>query len=251
MRIATNTHKYVTLTTTDTVLLSSSIIPGNESPIATLKDNLFRRDAQVITYKDLEIHASGHGNRDELAWIHKQVKYRFFMPVHGEHHMLKMHRNLAMELGTPKENIVVPDNGNIIELYDNGTKIRVRAEKAPSDIVTVDGFSIGDIQDVVIKDRQLLSEDGIFIVVIALNPRNGKLRKSPDIISRGFVYLRESQHLLQESRKIVSRVVEKNTKNARPINFDHVKTEVTDQVRKYLLQKTAKRPLVIPVILGV
>ena len=251
MRIATKTHKYVTLTKTDTVLLSSSVIPGNQSSVDKLKDNLYRQDAKVITYYDMDIHAGGHGNRDELAWIHKQVDYKFFMPVHGRHFMVKIHSELAQEMGTPEENIVVPDNGSIVEIYDNGKKIRKRKEKAASEVVTVDGFSIGDLQDVVIRDRQLLSEDGIFIVVIAINPRNGKLRKSPDIISRGFVYLRESQDLLQEARKIINKVIAKNTKNARPINFDGLKADITDNTRKFLLQQTAKRPLVIPVILGI
>lgn len=132
------------------------------------------------------------------------------------------------------------DNGMVIEVKDGGNKIVVLKEKATSGMMMVDGFSIGDIQDVVIRDRQLLAEDGIFIIVATINARTGKLRKSPDIISRGFVYLRESQELLQQTRLIIKKVVEESTINMYPINFDYIKTNITDSVRKFLLQQTAK-----------
>jgi len=253
MRIATKAHKSIRMSERDTVLLSSSVIPGNENSVQKLKDNIARNGAKIIHYRtsDIFIHGSGHGNREEIKWLHKKVKPKFFMPIHGTHYMLRMHAQLAEELGMSKENIVVPDNGTIVEIRDGGTKlVRLDAE-APSDIVAVDGFSIGNMQDVVIRDRQMLSEDGIFIVVVALNTRTGKLRKSPDIISRGFVYLRESQNLLQESRLLIKKTVEDSTKSMHPVNFDYLKTEITDQVRKFLLQKTDKKPVVIPVILGI
>lgn len=250
MRISNKTHRDIRLRNDDTVLLSSSVIPGNEYSITKLKDNLYRSGAKIITYYDADVHASGHGNRGELEWIHKQVNYKFFMPVHGHHYMLRIHEELAESLGTPKGNVIVPDNGSIVEIQDGGKKFVKTKFEAPSDIVMVDGFHIGDMQDVVIRDRQLLAEDGIFIIVVALNPRSGKLRKSPDIISRGFVYLRESQELLSESRDIIKKVVDSNSKQ-RPINFDQLKSEITDHVRKFLLQETDKRPLVIPVIIGV
>ena len=251
MRIATKTHKYIKLNDKDTVLLSSSIIPGNDNSVAKLKDNLYRQEARIITYLESEVHASGHGNREELAWIHKQVKYKYFMPAHGHHYMLRMHADLSQSLGTPKENIVVPDNGSIIEIQDGGKKLVHRKEKAPSDISTVDGFEVGEIQEAVIRDRQMLAEDGMFIVVVSLNPRNGKLRKSPDIISRGFVYLRESKDLLKDTRNLIKRTIETSAKDMNPINFDYLKDSVTDDVRRYLYKKTAKSPLVIPVIIGI
>ncbi len=253
MRIANKTHKYVRMGERDTVLLSSSVIPGNENSVQKLKDNIARNGAKIIHYRTSEvfIHGSGHGNREEIKWLHRKIKPKFFMPIHGSHYMLRMHAQLAEEMGMPKENIVVPNNGTIAEVTEKGTKLVIREETAPSDLVAVDGFSIGNMQDVVIRDRQLLSEDGIFIIVIALNTRTGKLRKSPDIISRGFVYLRESQNLLQESRLLIKKTVENTTKTMRPVNFDYLKAEVTDQVRKFLIQKTDKKPLVIPVILGI
>src|SRR3989344_5717930 len=219
--------------------------------IIKLKDNLYRSPAKIVTYLDSDIHASGHGNKDELRWIHQQVKYRFFIPVHGNHYMLRQHAEMSTTLGTPKENVIVPDNGSIIEITENGTKIGVLKEKAPNSLVLVDGFAIGDAQEVVIRDRQLLAEDGMFVIIASLNIKTGKLRKSPDIIYRGFVYLRESQDLLQQTRMIIKRTIEKSSVGLNPINFDFVKGNVTDAVEKFLFQKTNKRPIVIPVILGV
>ncbi len=250
-RIANKTHKYITLNKSDTVIFSSSVIPGNERSITKLKDSLYRQEAHIITYTDSAVHASGHGNRDELGWIHQQIKYRFFMPLHGHHFMLRIHAELAETLGTPKENIVIPDNGSIIEISENGTKIAVRKEKAPSGSIMVDGFSVGEHQKVVIRDRQTLAEDGIFVIVVSVNPRTGKLRKSPDIISRGFVYLKEQQELISGARTLVTKTVEKTTHGMQPINFDIVKTVVTDDVRRFLFQKTGKSPIVIPVVIGV
>lgn len=250
MRMANKTHKQIKLNKTDTIILSSSVIPGNEKAITKLKDNLYRHDARIITYLDSDVHASGHGKRGELEWIHKQIPYKFFMPVHGHHYMLKMHAELAHTLGTPVENIIVPDNGSVVEIPPDGSKISVLKEKAPSDDMMVEGFTIGDIQEVVIRDRKLLAEDGMFVIIATINARTGKLRKSPDIISRGFVYLRESQDLLQQARLIIKKTVESATEGMNPINFDYVKQNVTDAISRFLFQKTAKKPIVIPVILG-
>lgn len=251
MRMSNKSHKYIRLNSTDTIILSSSVIPGNERSITTLKDNLFRHDCHIITYLDSDVHTSGHGKRGELEWIHRQIPYKFFMPVHGHHFMLKMHAELAASLGTPRENILVPDNGSIIELFDEGRQIRKLKEKVPSSSMMVDGFSVGNIQEVVIRDRQMLAQDGMFVIIATVNSSNGKLRKSPDIISRGFVYLRESQDLLRQARFIIKKTIEDSTADMNPINFDFVKANVTDELSKFLFQETAKRPIVIPVILGI
>lgn len=250
-RIANKTHKHIRLRPSDTIVLSSSIIPTNYSAIVKLKDNLYRSDAHIITYLDSDVHASGHGNREELKWIHQHIDYKFFMPVHGYHYLLCQHAELAQSLGVPKENIVVPDNGSIIEIQNGGERIVKRKEKAPSGLVLVDGFSVGDVQDVVIRDRQLLAQDGMFVIIANVSITSGKLKKSPDIISRGFVYLRESQDLLQQTRLIIKKTVEDITVGMRPIDFELVKDRVTDNVTRFLMQKTAKRPIVIPVIIGV
>lgn len=251
MRMATKTHKYVTLRKEDTILLSSSIIPVNHSQVVRLKDKLYRSEAKIITYLDSDVHASGHGNRDELKWIHEHINYKYFVPVHGNHYMLRQHADMAAAIGVPPQNIIVPDNGSIIEISDGGNKLEVLPIKAPNEVVTVDGFSISDLQDVVIRDRQLLSEAGIFMIVASINTKTGRLKKSPDIISRGFVYLRESQDLLQETRNIIKRLIERNIQGKSQIDFEYLKKIVAEEVSKYLFQQTAKEPLVIPVILGV
>lgn len=250
-RMANKSHKQVTLTESDTILLSSSIIPGNEGDISKLKDNLYRSDAKIITYLDSDVHASGHGNREELKWIHQQIKYRYFIPVHGNHYMLKQHAEMSQSLGTPKENTIVPDNGSIIEFFDGGKSVRVRKEKAAAFDVTVDGFSVGDTQEYVIRDRKMLAQDGMFVAIVTIDNTNGKLRKSPDLISRGFVYLKENQELLRNVRNLIKKTVETNTEGQHPINFDAVKGVMGDAVAKYLYQKTNKQPLVIPVLLSV
>src|SRR5581483_309375 len=178
MRMATGQHKQVKLRKTDTILLSSSIIPTNYNAVIKLKDNLYRSEAKVITYLDSDIHASGHGNRDELKWIHEQIKYLFFVPLHGYHYFLRQHAELSMSLGTPRENVIVPDNGSVIEIFNEGKSIRVLKEKAPSNLVLVDGFAVGDVQEVVIRDRQMLAQDGMFIVFAIIDAQTGRLRKS-------------------------------------------------------------------------
>jgi ribonuclease J len=251
VRMADKSHKYIKLNKNDTILMSSSIIPGNERAITRLKDNLYRHDPKVITYLDAEVHASGHAYREEIKWVHNQVPYKFFMPVHGHHYMLKIHAELAESLGTPKDNIIVPDNGMIIEITDKGTKIKILKEKAASNTIMVDGFSIGGTQEMVLRDRKLLAEDGIVLVVASIDPRSGVLRKSPDIIARGFVYVKESQDLLAQTRLIIKKSIESNTKGMNPVNFDYIKDALTNDVRKFLFQQTAKSPMVIPVIIGV
>ncbi len=251
MRMSNKTHKYVRLERSDTIVLSSSVIPGNDRAVEKLKDNLFRHDAKIITYLDSDVHTSGHGKRGELEWVHKQIPYKYFMPVHGSHFRLKMHAELARQIGCPPENIIVPDNGSIIEIQDKGNRFVKLPEKAPSDDMVVEGLSIGDISEVVIRDRKMLAEDGIFVVIALINTRTGRLKKSPDIIARGFVYLRESQELLSEARNIIKKSIESTTVGMNPINFDYAKNAVTEDISRFLFQKTAKKPIVIPVILGV
>lgn len=252
MRMANKTHKYIKISKRDTVLLSSSIVPGNERSVQKLKDNLSRQGAYIIHYRIADVHSSGHANRDETAWIHKKIHPKFFMPVHGYHYMLRVHGEIAKEANGLTENeIIIPDNGMVVEIQDGGKKIVKIKEKAPSGIVMVDGFSVGDIQEVVIRDRQMLAQDGIFIIFAILNAQTGKLKKSPDIISRGFVYLRESQELLHQTRIVIKDTIDSSTKNMNPINVDYIKSNISEEVSKYLFHKTAKKPIVIPVLLAI
>ncbi len=251
MRMAMRSHKHFKINPKDTILLSSSVIPGNERAVQKLKDNLSRQGAHIIHNKIMDIHSSGHANRDETMWIHRKINPRFFIPIHGYHYMLRVHADIEHERGTPRENIVTPDNGSVIEIRDGGKKIVVLKEKAPASIRMVDGFSIGDIQEVVVRDRKTLAQDGMFVIIAMLNTKTGKLRKSPDIISRGFVYLRGSQELLNHTRLIIKKNVEKTASGMNPINFEHIRNTLTDEVERFLFEKTNKRPIVIPVIFGV
>ncbi|MAF59235.1 MAG: ribonuclease J [Candidatus Pacebacteria bacterium] len=249
-RIATGKHKFVKLTKRDTIVLSSSVIPGNELAVQRLKDNLYRHAGKIIHYRASDVHSTGHGNTGELIWINKKVGAKFFMPAYGYRSMTQSHANAVIESGFPEKNVVVADNGTIVDI-EKGEKMTVRKEMAPSNPMMVDGFSIGDVQDVVIRDRKNMSQDGMFVVIATINLKTGKLRKSPDIISRGFVYLRESQDLLQQTRLIIKKSIENSTNGMHPINFDFVKDNLTDEVANFLFQKTNKHPIVIPVLLGV
>ena len=250
MRIATMRHKFITLNDRDTIMLSSSVIPGNELSVQTLKDNLYRRGVHIIHYRASDVHSTGHGNSGELVWIRQQVNPTYLMPAYGYHSMLRCHAYANMEAGFPKEKIILADNGSVIDIK-NGVELNIHKEKVPSEIMMVDGFTVGTKQEVVLRDRQSLAEDGMFVIIATINTKTGTLRKSPDIISRGFVYLRENQQLLSEARVLIKRTVEKNTAQAHPIDLDFVKDEITEVVSGFLLQKTNKTPMVIPVLIGI
>ncbi len=251
-RAANKTNKKLVLRKGDRIILSASVVPGNERSVQAMKDGLSRQGVKIISYRtpgEDFVHATGHGNKEDIKWLHRKMHAKFFIPIHGNHYHLELHKELAMELGMPEDHIVVPDNGSIIEITHGGTKIGVRKEKAPSSPMMVDGFSVGDEQNVVIRDRQMLAEDGMFVVMAVINSQTGMLRKSPDIISRGFVYLKENQELLRQTRILTKRTIETYSKQMDPNNLENLKNTVAETVSKYLLQKTAKRPLVIPVIL--
>ena len=250
MRIATDKHKEIILTERDTVVLSSSVIPGNEIAVQKLKDNIYRKNVKVVNYRTTAVHSSGHGNAGELVWVHQAVKPKFLVPVHGHHYHLKSHMYAAVENGFKRENIVVPDNGTLIDIK-NGNELIVHKVKAPTEMVLVDGFTVGTRQEVVLRDRQSLAQDGMFVIIATVNTKTGALRKSPDIISRGFVYLRENQQLLSEARILIKRTVEKHTEKMNPIDLDYVKDELTNVMSGFLMQKTNKTPMVIPVLIGI
>lgn len=250
-RVANKTHKFIRLTPRDTILMSSSIVPGNERSVQNLKDKLSRQGAHLIHYKTSDVHSSGHANGDELIWIHRKIHPTFFIPVHGYHYMLRVHADLERKLGTPEENIIIPDNGMIIEIRNNGTTIETIKEKAPSEMIVVDGTSVGKIQDVVMRDRQTLAEDGMFVVIGVIDSHTHTLKKSPDLISRGFVYLKESQDLLYQTRLLTKKVIDDSLAHGGYTNLDQMKQDVAEATTKFLLQKTAKRPVIIPVIISV
>ncbi len=252
-RIAKKEHKHITLKKDDTVVLSSSVIPGNERAVQALKDKLSRQDAHIITIETSDVHASGHGYMEEAKWIHQHIKPKFFIPHHGHYYMMRIHTDVMHEsTGLPYENMQIPQgNSAVIEVRENGKKLIQLKEKVASTTRVVEGHKITDIQTTVMRDRKELSEEGIFVVVVTIDQRTGRLRKSPDIISRGFIYLRDSQDLLHQTRIIIKRSVEHITKGKRMIDTDRIKADIATQVQKYLMQQTHKRPIVIPVVVSV
>jgi len=264
-RAANKTHTKFALNKGDTIILSASIVPGNELQVQKMKDNLTRQGVRIITYRtggEDFVHATGHGNQEDIKWLHRKTHPKFFIPIHGWHSMLVRHKELAMEIGMSEENIIVPDNGSIIEISADGEKIIMRKEKAPSGVMMVDGTSVSDTQGVVIRDRVMLAQDGMFVIIALIDQKTGKLKKSPDLISRGFVYLKENQELLHQVRIIIKKSVEDSAAQTQKTfersngstgqnDFDNIKANLGENISKFLYQKTAKRPLVIPVILSV
>ena len=251
MRISNKTHKYVKLRKGDTVLLSSSVVPGNEKNVGKLKDNLARQGANILHYGVAEIHSSGHYHRGEIEFIHKAIKAKYLIPVHGSHYMLRVHEKIAKGLGIKPENIIVPDNGMVIEIRDEGKTFKALKTSASSNVVMVDGLGGSSLQEVVIRDRRMLSQDGMFVIIATIDTKTGKVKKSPDIISRGFVYLKESQDMLHSVRGLIKKTIEDSTGKMHPINFDYVKNAVREDVAKFLFQKTHKHPIILPVLIEI
>lgn len=250
MRIANRKHKHVKIRDGDTIVLSSSVIPGNERGIQNLKDNLARQGAKIIHYRVADVHASGHAYQEELKLMVRMLRPRFFIPIHGHYFMLKTNSDLAQSVGVPHENIIVPMNNGVI-IETDGRKIFTLKETAPANYVMVDGLGVGDVREVVLRDRQMLAQDGIFVVITVIDSQTGKVKNSPDIISRGFIYLRESQELLHQTRQLIRRTVEEATGKMHPINMAYVKELLVEKIGKFLFQKTKRRPMVLVVLIEV
>ena len=249
MRIVNKEHPHVKIQKGDTVIFSSSVIPGNERSVQFVKDPLYRQGANVFHYKMMDIHASGHANQDELTQMLELMRPKFFMPIHGQISMLVNHAKLAQELGMPEKNIIVSENGQIVAV--SKTQILIQKTKVPANYIMVDGLGVGDVGEVVLRDRQNLAKDGIFVIIIVVNRQTGTVKGSPDIISRGFIYLRESKDLLREVRKKAIATVNHSTNSAGPINWVHVRDVVRKQISEFLFVKTERSPMVLPVIIEV
>ena len=250
MRISTKTHKYIAINPNDTILMSSSIIPGNERGVQKLKDNLSRLGANIIHFKTSDVHSSGHANKDEQAWIISKIKPKFFMPIHGYHYMLHVHGQTAVTTGVKPENVIISDNGSIIEIAPDGETIKKTATKAPSSMIFVDGFSVGNMQEVVLRDRTALAQDGVFVTAVVVDSRSGLLKKSPDIVSRGFVYLKESQELLKQVRMLIRKKIEDNRDVLRQ-EIEDTRNDLNDTISKFFIKKTGKAPIVMSIVIVV
>ena len=249
MRIANREHRFVRLKKDDTVIFSSSVVPGNERTVQFMKDQLYRNEVKVFHYKMMDIHAGGHAQREELKSLMEMIKPKFFMPIHGQYSMLVNHAELAIEAGIPGKNIVVAENGQIINLSED--KILLDRKIIESSYVMVDGLGVGDVGEVVLRDRQTLSKDGMFVIIVVIDRQTGKVKGSPDIISRGFVYLRESKELLRDTRRKVIEIVERSTGVGGAVNWVYVKDGIRNKVGDFLYMKTQRRPMILPVVIEV
>lgn len=249
MRIVDKRHKYLRIQPGDTVVFSSSVIPGNERSVQHLTDKLYRDGAEVINYKMLDIHAGGHAKQEDLKLMITLTKPQYLMPIEGNHAFLKIHGKIAKQTGMKDSQLIFADNGQVVEAYKTGVKLT--KERVPANYVMVDGLGVGDMQEVVLRDRQALAEDGIFVVIAAVDSTTGKVKGSPDIISRGFIYLRESKQLLYEARQLTLKIIEETTANMHPVNWEYVKDTLKERLGQYLFTKTEKRPMVLSVIIEV
>lgn len=248
-RIISGAHRHVRLKKQDTVVLSSSIIPGNERTIQRLKDSLYRQSDNVIHGNIMDIHVSGHANREDIAYMLKIARPDYFIPVYANHYMLKEAAKLARENGFNPEKIFVPDNGQVIEADKNG--VRLTKEKVLTNYVMVDGLGVGDVGQIVLRDRQVMAQDGMLVVVVQVNQKTGLVEASPDIISRGFIYMKESKELLFELRQKIKEIVRVSTGGHPNIDPEHIRNNLRDEIGKFLFQKTERRPMVLPVVIEV
>ena len=249
MRIANKEHKFVRLKKEDPVIFSSSVVPGNERTVQFLKDELYRQKAKVFHYKMMDIHAGGHAQQEELREMIKIMRPKFFLPIHGQYSMLVNHAELAKSQGIPEKNIVVAENGQIINLSRD--RIYIDKKTAESNYIMVDGLGIGDVGEIVLRDRQTLSKDGMFVIVTVIDRQTGRVKGSPDIISRGFVYLRESKELLRDTRRKVIEIVERSTGSGGAVNWVYVKDEIRNKISDFLYTRTQRRPMILPVVIEV
>jgi len=249
MRIATKEHRFLRLKKGDTVIFSSSVIPGNERTVQVMKDEIMRQGAEIFHYKMMDIHAGGHAKKEELKELLHIIKPKFFLPIHGQYSMLAANAKIAEETGMKEKDIIIAENGQIINV--EAERIFLEKEKLASNYVMVDGLGIGDVGEVVLRDRQMLAEDGMFVIVAVVDRQTGKVRNSPDIISRGFVYLRESKELLRDTRKRVISIVNKTTGSGGAVNWVYVKNEIRNKIGEFLYQRTQRRPMILPVVIEI
>lgn len=245
-KMAKQIDKVVNIQTGDTVLIAASPLRGSEVFLFKTVDMLFRAGANVISGKRT-IHVSSHGSQEELKFMINLMKPKYLIPVHGEYRMLKAHRKLALECGLTDEQILIPDRGDILEFKEGKLAL---AGKVPSGNILIDGIGVGDVGNIVLRDRRLLSQDGILIVVVTLTKQDRKIASGPEIISRGFVYVRESEKLMEDSTKLVRDIVERNIAKD-SFEWSSLKQDIREELNRNLFEKTKRRPMILPIIMEI
>jgi len=248
MKIVNGEHRHVNIKRGDTVIFSSSAIPGNERSIQVLRDNLTRQGAKVYYSKIVDVHSSGHAPQEELKLVAKLIKPKFVIPVHGYYFMRATNCEVMEEAGIPKENCILIDNGQVVEMTKDD--VRVTNKTIDAFYVLVDGLGVGDVEEIVLRDRRVLAEEGMLVLITTLERETGRIMKNPDIISRGFIYLKENKEVLDEIRRRIRNIIGRIPRQQTP-NADYLKSLIRDQIGQYLYNKTNRRPMVLPVIIEV
>ena len=246
-RMAASEHKQVEIKSGDKIIISSSPIPGNEKTVSKVINDLMKKGADVIYEGLMEVHVSGHAKQEEIKLLHALVKPKYLMPIHGEYRHLQTHKDVAVSMGMDKNDVFVMDIGEVLEISETGAK---RAGSVPSGQVLVDGLGVGDVGNIVLRDRKHLSQDGLMIVVVTMEKESGLVVAGPDIISRGFVYVRESENLMDEAKNVVRGALSKCEEN-NITEWSYMKNLIKDTLREYLWQKTKRSPMILPIIMEV
>lgn len=252
MRIANNEHRHLHIEPDDTVIFSSSVIPGNERTVQRLKDTLYRKGAEVVHYQMMDVHAGGHAKNEDIKLMLSLTKPKYYFPIEGNHSFLRLNAKVAAEMGFPKDRVIIADNGQGVELTATaeGPKVHVTNNRVPTDYVMVDGLGVGDVSQIVLRDRQVLAADGMVVVIATIEKRTGKLIGSPDIISRGFVYMKENKEIIEETRFRVKKMVhDRDSQSAADENY--IKNKIRDGVGQFLFQRTERRPMILPVVIEI
>jgi ribonuclease J len=250
MRIINGEHRYVQIHHGDTIIFSSSVIPGNERTIQGLKDTLFKKGAEVIHYKMMDIHAGGHARQEDLKMMINLVRPQYLIPIHGTYSMLKTHANIGESLGLKPQNTLVGENGQVIE-FDYRGNGKLTSEKVPSTYVMVDGLGVGDVGSVVLRDRKLLAEDGMFTITVIIDKKKREVIGEPQVTSRGFIYVKENFDLVNATKRNVKKIIARSVSQDAVPNWEYIKKNIRDDVGQFLFQKTQRRPMVLPVIIEV
>lgn len=250
MRIVNKEHRSLELAAGDVVIFSSSVVPGNEASVQLVKDQIYKQGAEVYHYKMMDIHSGGHGQRDDLVHMIELMQPTYLIPAHGYFSHRAEHAKLAVQHGTPRDHILLPSNGEVVEITP--AKVRISGEKYEINYIMVDGLGVGDVGNVVLRDRQALASDGMVVLIATIDGRSGNLIGEPDLISRGFIYIKEHQQLVNDTRHKIRQVIEKQSghQHGEP-NWTHLKATLRDAIGQFLFQKTERRPMVLPIIVEV
>lgn len=246
MRIVSGDHKYFKIQEQDAMILSSSVIPGNERAVQGIKDDIYRQGAKVYHNQMMDIHAGGHAQAEDLKMMLSLTKPKFFMPIHGNFSMLVSHGEIAKDLGIKRERVFIGENGQIY--YLNKDLLRKSKQSARADYVMVDGLGVGDVGHIVLRDRRTMARDGMFVIVAIIDTKQGKIKENIDIISRGFVYLKESKKLLEDTRNLVKELVNRELDPKKNVNTTYLRDILREEIGSFLFARTKRRPMVLPVI---